>query len=593
MIHFDEISGPTIDKVKDDIVAKILKQFFHSRKNVNKIYSDNNDINGIEFIDKVIEKFKLIYEFNAEDLKRIPANGPFITISNHPFGGLDGLLLIKLLSEVRPDYKVFANYLLHHIDPIKGFSIPLNEKENNRHGLPSTLGFENALNHLQEGKSLGIFPAGEFSTYRFNSRNISDKKWQNPILRFMKNCQVPIIPIYFQGNNSWFYHFLGSIHPVFETVRIPSNLLKKDRKKIKIKIGTPILAKDQDSLPDINMFGRFLRTKTYALGTALEVKKFFRPHFLARETKVEKIIDPVPLEKIVVEINNAIEKNLLFKSGNFVVLCAPAISIPNILNEIGRLREITFREVGEGTNRALDLDEFDLYFHHLIIWDEEAQRIVGAYRAGKGNEILSQYGKRGFYIQSLFNIKKEFYPILNESIELGRSFVIKEYQRKPLSLFLLWKGILYFLLKNQQYRYLLGPASISNDLSQLSKSLIVNFFETNYYNKELSRFIKPRKRFIVRKQHNIDGDSILKNTSNDLNKLDKFIQEIDSNYRIPILLKKYISLNAKLLGFNIDPKFNNCVDGLVILDIFDIPIQAIKSLSKEINDDSILERFHY
>jgi len=221
----------------------------------------------------------------------------------------------------------------------------------------------------------------------------------------------------------------------------------------------------------------------------------------------------------------------------------------------------------------MDIDEFDLYFNQLVIWDNKNNKIAGAYRAGRGDEIMQQFGPKGFYIQSLFNIKKEFHPILEESLELGRSFIIKEYQRKPLSLFLLWKGILYFLLKNRQYRYLIGPASISNDFTKFSQSLIVDFFKANYFDKDLAKYIIPRKRFKVKQNPNFDNEVFIKNT--------------------PVLFRKYMQLNARLLGFNVDPKFNNCVDGLMILDIFDVPLNTLQSLSKEFEDDSILERFNF
>ncbi|MGM0408611.1 MAG: GNAT family N-acetyltransferase, partial [Bacteroidota bacterium] len=274
-------------------------------------------------------------------------------------------------------------------------------------------------------------------------------------------------------------------------------------------------------------------------------------------------------------------------------LCAPSTEMPNCMHEIGRLREITFREVGEGTNRSMDIDEYDFYYNQLIVWDDEEMKIVGAYRIGKGKDIIAQYGLHGFYIHSLFKIRKKFLPILNESIELGRSFIIKEYQRKPLPLFLLWKGLLFFLLKNADYRYLIGPVSISNDFSKFSKSLIVEFLKAYHYDEELAKFIKPRKKFVVKPDKLVDRKIFIQNEQGDVSKIDQLIQDIESNYKFPILLKKYMQLNSKIIGFNVDPNFNNALDGLIILDIFDVPQNFIKSLSKELNDESILERFNF
>ncbi len=283
---------------------------------------------------------------------------------------------------------------------------------------------------------------------------------------------------------------------------------------------------------------------------------------------------------------------MLFQRNDFKVYCTASNNIPNVLKEIGRLREVTFREVGEGTNRSIDLDEYDLYYNHLFIWDSAEKKIVGAYRLGKGKDILAMYGKNGFYINSLFKIRKQFLPILNESIELGRSFIVKDYQKKPLSLFLLWKGILYFLITNPEYRFLIGPVSISGEFSKLSKTLIFQFIKSNYYNHQLAKYIKPKNKFRY-KLKKIDISIILESTKNNIDKLDHFIEDIEPrNFKIPVLLKKYIQQSAKIIGFNIDPKFNNTLDGLVLMDLFQVPMDTIQSLSKELDDNSILDRFN-
>ncbi len=577
------------EKFDNDLIAKFLIQLKRFNK-INKIYSQNLDKDGIEFIDSVLETLGIKFEVAEEDLSRIPADGAFITVSNHPFGGLDGLILLKIISEKRPDYKLMANYLLHKIDSLKDFSIPVNQVENTNTRNFSFTEVKRALKHLEGNSALGIFPAGLISKAQGFSRP-TDRKWDNGFLSFIKKAEVPVVPVYFQGNNSWVFHLLGGIHPLLQSVRMPKEYFNKTKKVIHVRIGRPISIEEQQEFKDLELYGRFLRAKTYALGTTFEVKKFFRPQFIPRVKKVEPIIPAVPLEKLLPEIELMREKYHLFDSSEFSCMCAPSVEIPNVLNEIGRLREITFREVGEGTNRSLDLDEFDLYFNQLIVWDNTNKRISGAYRLGRGDEIMRQYGVKGFYIQSLFKIAPGFYPTLEQSLEMGRSFILKEYQRRPLSLFMLWKGILYFLLKNTQYRYLIGPASISNDFSKFSQSLIIDFFKSNYYNHELAKHITPRMKFKIKHNPNFDNEVFIKNTSSDVAKLDKFIQDIEPNYRTPVLFKKYIGLNAKLLGFNVDPLFNYCVDGLMVLDIFDVPFQTLKSLSKELDDESILLRF--
>ncbi|MBN1251822.1 MAG: lysophospholipid acyltransferase family protein, partial [Bacteroidales bacterium] len=576
-------------KIIFNAIPKILIQF--SKFEQKKKQELDTESSSISFIDAVLNELQINFEIDDEELKRIPSKGPFITVSNHPLGGIDVLLLIKIISKIRPDYKFIVNDLFYEIEALRENTIPIKIESKNESKNPNLAELKKAFTHLNKGGALGIFPAGVISPYHFSFNSISDKVWNNSTISLIKKANVPIIPIYFQGNNSWFIHVLGGIHPIFHPMSKTSGIIKKNAKNLRIRIGNQLSVAEQDEFDEMDMFGRYLRSRTYALGKSIEVKNFFLPKFKWKSKKVENIIDPVPPELVIQEMEQIDKKHHLFDSGDFSVYCVPSLEIPNVLTEIGRLREITFREVGEGTNKSVDLDEYDLYYSQLIVWDWKEKKIAGAYRVGMGQEIMNQYGVQGFYIHSLFKIEKEFFPILNETIELGRSFIIKEYQRKPLSLFLLWKGITYFLLKHREYRYLVGPASISNVFSKFSKSLIVNFFKTNYYNDDLAKLLKPRKKFKVRKIKNVDQKLFLE-IAKDMKRLDKLIFEIENEHGIPVLLKKYIKLNAKLIGFNVDPDFNNSLDGLIILDIFDVPFDILKSLSKEIQDDSILERFN-
>jgi len=585
----DIIRAAKLNKIGGASTARILMLLLRINK-INKLYSELENKSGIEFIDGLIRELKISYEVSEEEIARIPKTGPFITISNHPYGGIDSMLMVKTISSVRKDYRVMANFLLKKVNAIDEFILPVNPFEDRKDARSSILGVKHSLEHLKKGNPLGIFPAGEVSSYNIHSVGISDKQWMTPVLKMIKKAQVPVVPIYFTGNNSRLFHLLGLIHPSLRTARLPSELFNKKKKPIRIRIGNPISVKDQNEFRDIERYGRFLRAKTYALGSALEVHKFFRPT-ISRASRVEEIASPVENERIEQEVNQIRERYQLFESGDFQVFCTPSFCIPFIMNEIGRLREKTFRLVGEGTNRSIDVDEFDLYYNQLFVWDNKARKIVGAYRVGKGKEILSQYGVRGFYIQSLFRIHSSFYPVMEQSLELGRSFIVEEYQRKPLPLFLLWKGILYFLIKNPDYRYLIGPVSISNQFSEFSKEMIIKYIMLNHYNHEFARKIKPRKKFGVENFPDIDTDILMESTS-DINKFDRFIKDVEtSNFNMPVLLKKYLKQNGRIIGFNIDPKFNNALDGLLILDLFDVPIETISSLSKEINDDSILERF--
>ena len=568
--------------------ARVLMTVLRINK-INKLYDDLSHLRGIEFIDALIDRLQLEFEVREEELKRIPASGPFITVSNHPFGGIDGMLLVKVLEKTRPDIKVLANFVLNKLEPVSDYMLPVNPFERRKEAASSIAGIKMALEHLGKGNALGIFPAGEVSSYNEDNYGISDREWQYSALKMIKKAQVPVVPVYFQGSNSRLFHLLGLIHPSLRTVKLPSEIFNKKHKMIRIRIGNPISVKEQDAFSDISTYGRYLRARTYALGSALEVKKFFRPR-INRTSKAEPIADPVPNERIVHEIKKIREDYTLFASDNFEVFCTPSFEIPYIMYELGRLREITFRAVGEGTNRSMDIDEYDLYYYHLFVWDRQEEKIVGAYRVGKGREILRRYGVKGFYLHSLFRMNRRFVPILRQSLELGRSFIVQEYQRKPMPLFLLWKGILYFILKHSEYRYLIGPVSISNSFSQFSRGLIMRYIRVHHFNPKLARYVRPRVRYNV-PGFNVDEEIILESTD-DLNKFDRFIKEVQPNdYSMPILLKRYLKLNGKIIGFNLDPKFNDALDGLLVQDLFDVPMDTISSLSKEINDESILERY--
>lgn len=581
----DFIKAANLKKYKIARLADVLMKTLKLEQ-VNKVYQDSFSENSLLFIDQVLGKLEVQYTIRPEDLENLPKEGAFVTVSNHPYGGIDGLILLRIVSEHRPDYRLMANFLLQKIQPLREHFLAVNPFDKDQVTTSSLSGMKVALTHLREGHPVGIFPAGEVSTLQ--RKNVTDKQWSKPALKLVKHAKVPIVPIYFRGGNSALFHLLGLINPILRTAKLPSELLNKKNRVIEVRIGKPISVDEQRQFEDLERFGRYVRSKTYALGSSLEVKRFFR-NSLRRKSKAEAIQAPQPIEVMAKEITFLERDHLLFESSGYKVFCAPSQLIPATLQEIGRLREITYREVGEGTNHACDLDEFDLYYQHLIIWDTKEQAIVGGYRIGKGADIMRGFGIRGFYVFQLFKIRRKFFPVLKESLELGRSYVVQAYQRKPLPLFLLWKGILVFLLKNPEYRYLIGPVSISSRFSGFSKGILIEFLKRHYNHEKFSSFIKPRNAF---KPHDkdLDVDILLESSQKDLAKLDKLIQEIDPlHLNIPVLFKKYIKQNAKVIGFNLDPKFNDALDGLMLLDIYDVPAATIQSLMKEMNNPELNE----
>ena len=304
---------------------------------------------------------------------------------------------------------------------------------------------------------------------------------------------------------------------------------------------------------------------------------------------MEKIIDPISREILKKELNK--DRFLRYtRKGDNEIYCVDFHNSPNVVREIGRLREITFREVGEGTNESIDLDAFDGYYHHLFLWDNEAEKLVGAYRMGLGKNIYKRYGIQGFYVHTLFRFESELYPMLENSIEMGRAFIIAEYQQKPMPLFLLWKGIVHITLRFPEHKYLIGGVSISNQFSNFSKSLMIEFMKSHYYDPYIAQYVHPKKEFKV-KLKDADKDFVFDETEADLNKFDKFIDEIEPGaLRLPVLLKKYIKQNAKLVAFNVDPLFNNSVDGLMYIRIADLPESTVKPVMEEFQAE--LERKH-
>jgi len=580
-------ANPKLSFIGGEHFARFLMLLLRFDK-LNRVYNQIGDKNGLEFIDELIRILNINFQYDLEELqKRVPKSGSVIVVCNHPFGGLESILLIKILSQIRPDFKIVSTQLLQKIDPIREYFLE-EDSFQKKNGL--NLATDQASGHLENGGLLCVFPAGEVS--QFDAYKVlTDKQWQYNTLKFIKQQKVPVLPIHFQGNNSRLFYLMANIHPSLKNMKLPTEILYQHKKPVKIRIGNPISIAEQDKFTDIYQYGRYLRAKTYLLCSKIEVKRFFN-YSLKRQQRIEPVAEPLPHEKIIDELKSLNPEFLLFRLKNYAVYCVPTKRIPNILLEIGRLREITFRQVGEGTNRSIDLDEFDLYYNQMFIWDEETEMIAGAYRIGKGADIIHQYGVRGFYIQSLFRIKDDMQEMLRQTMELGRSFVVKEYQRKPMPLFLLWKGILYFTLKNPEYRYLMGPVSVSDDYSTTSKEMIIKFIMTHHFDWKLAKSITPRNSYKF-KTEDQNLSVIMQTMDNDINSLDKLIGDLDeSNSGLPVLLKKYIKLNAKIIGFNVDPKFNNCLDGLIVLDLCDVPENTIESLSKEANDGSILQQFY-
>ena len=549
---------------------------------LNKIYDRNKHLKDVEFLNAILDEFQIKFEIPEEDLKRLPKDGAYITISNHPLGGIDGILLLKLMLDREPNFKIIANFLLHRIDPMKPYIMPVNPFETHKDAKSSVIGIKETLRHLSDGKPLGMFPAGEVSTYK-DGKLVVDKPWEEGAIKIIKKAKVPVVPIYFHAKNSRLFYLLSKLDDTLRTAKLPSELLTQKDRVIKVRIGKAISVNEQNEHESIEEYSEFLRRKTYMLANPFEKEsKLLDTSNLKISRSPKEIAMPANHDQIVKEVDALRNTDCrLLQSKNYEVFFTEANKIPNVLHEIGRLREITFREVGEGTNESLDLDRFDKYYHHMFLWDDDTKQIAGAYRMGLGSEIYPKYGIDGFYLQELFRFEPELHDMMNKSIEMGRAFITKDFQQKPMPLFLLWKGIMHTTLRYPEHKFLIGGVSISNQFSDFSKSLMIEFMKSHYYDPYIAQYVHPKKEFKV-KLKDADKDFIFDEAEADLNKFDKIIDELEpGSLRLPVLIKKYIKQNARVVAFNVDPLFNNAVDGLMYIRISDIPESTMKPVMEE------------
>lgn len=562
---------------------------------VNQLYDVLKNKKGKDFFDAFVRERNLKYIVFAEDLAKVPKTGPFILVSNHPLGAIDGILMTKILTEIRPDFKIMGNFLLEKIEPMKPFVISVNPFEGRKDARNSSVGMRETLKHLQSGGCVGIFPAGEVSNKNNEFGEILDKTWEKPALKLIKMAKVPVVPMYFHAKNSRvFYHF-SKLHPDLQTLLLPAEMMHNREKPIRIRIGKQISVKVLEDHDTIEEMGEFLQKKIYMLKSYYEKRRTIAEQLklpnlklnfalLKEENVVQNIIDETPQEDLINEINALYKaEKMLFRNGIYEVFFAAYSEIPSIMREIGRQRELTFRKIGEGSNLPFDLDEYDEHYRHLFLWDNKAQKLAGAYRMALGSEVMKKHGINGFYTSSLFEFDPELRPFFRKVIEMGRAYISAEYQQKPLPLFLLWRGIVHVCLRNPEHKFLMGGVSISDKFSEFSKSLMIEFMRSNYYDSAVAQYIHPKNEFKV-KLKDRDKHLFFDEVESDLNKLDKIIDDLEPEMRLPVLIKKYIKQNAKVVSFNVDPSFNDAIDGLMYIRISELPESTIKPVLEEMSE---------
>lgn len=543
----------------------LLQQLNDIFNNISK----NNETNL--FLKDVLDNLNIRYSISEEDRIRIPTQGPAIVVANHPFGAIEGIILADILRSRRPDVKIMANHLLNCIPEMRELLIFV-DPFGTRDALKSNVKpLKEAIRWVRNGAMLGLFPAGEVSHLRFPKPEITDPEWTETIAGIIRKTGASVIPVYFDGTNSALFQVAGLVHRRLRTVLLPRELLNKSNKNIQVYIGSPVSFERLSAFQTDREVVSYLRFRTYALRHRREKISTIKGGSMPSNPDKKKATVPtsamVNICQISLEVRNLNQNNVLIENDELAVYHARAHEIPNLLQEIGRLREITFRQIGEGTGKTVDLDRFDLYYTHLFLWNKKSQEVAGAYRLGDVNAIIQRYGENGLYTSTLFHYRPAFLQQMDNALELGRSFIRLEYQKLHSSLFLLWKGIGHFVARHPQHKTLFGPVTISNCYNTLSRQLMVSYLKTNNYTPDVAKLVKPRMPIRLTSLKGRETQA-LTTLIKDMEELSGLISDIECDQKgIPVLLRHYLKLGGKMVGFSIDRSFSDGLDGLIMVDL--------------------------
>jgi putative hemolysin len=520
-------------------------------------------------LDSLLEAMRVHIRVDAADQSHIPGTGPVVVVANQPHGMLDGAVLAALLTRMRPDVKVLTNFLPGDVPELQQHCIFVDPFQTDRSVESNRRALREAFYWLESGGMLAIFPAGDVSHWHMPVAHVTDPAWNHTAVRLIRKTGAAALPVYFCGHNSIGFQLLGMMHPTLRTAFLLNEFLQHEGKSIEVRIGTEIPHDVLTALPTDKEATEYLRWRTYLLGRRVRSDRQHPFTFRSRAlfNNRQEIAPAEPADTLSSELVQLPQGRTLAENADFAVYLAKADEIPHMLREVGRLREVTFRKAGEGTGEALDLDRFDDYYWHLLLWCKAKNELVGAYRAGYTDEILPRYGVRGLYTNTLFRFDKRLFEKLGPAMELGRSFVRPEYQRQYAPLFLLWKGIARLVTLRPDTPVLFGAVSISNDYSQASREMIYRFFESRLQNDELAGLVEPRRPFRPALLRPWDCRSMC-HALRDVEELSQPITDVEPDRKgLPILLRQYAKIGGKMLAFNVDRKFSNVLDGLVVVDL--------------------------
>lgn len=500
----------------------------------------------VPFFSRALRELRIEVDVDGSDRHRIPELGPLVVVANHPFGAIDGLALLDVLSQARPDVRVLGNHLLAAIPDLRRHVLAVDAFGGAGARRRNVAALREALAWLRAGGCLCVFPAGEVAHAQLGDR-IVDSPWRETAGELALRGNAAVLPVFFDGHNSRVFRCAGRIHPLLRTALLPREMWARRGTRVRLRVGEPLSATRLSELPNPTARTAWLREQVDAL---------------AQRAGAEAVAvrgDAAAIESDVA----ALAGTALAESGALAVYCARASELPHVLLEIGRLRELTFREVGEGTGRPRDLDAFDQHYLHLFVWDSIGREVAGAYRLCPIEGASDRPAAR-LYTQTLFDYDHALLDRLGPALELGRSFVSLAYQRDYSPLLLLWKGIGRFVAKSPRYRYLFGAVSISDRYSTTTRELLVAFLNATRRDSALAPLVRARHPFAAREP--LAAPALSYDTTVD--DLSSAVRRLEGDGKdIPVLLRQYLRLNAKLLAFSVDPTFGDALDGLVVVDL--------------------------
>jgi putative hemolysin len=514
----------------------------------------------IPFPSRMLQSMNVSCQCEPEAATRIPAAGAAVVVANHPFGMLEGLLLAQLLQSVRQDVRIIANSMLGALPELGALLITVNPYGGPEARRANVRAMRGALEWLERGGLIAMFPAGDVSRLNWQEQAVADPPWHPAAARLARLAGCPVVPVYFAGRNSAAFQLGGMIHPRLRTASLVRELNTQHGARAVVRIGTPVTSSTLEALETDARAIEYLRYRTYLLS--------LRGRRAAPARRAEApLAEPVPGEAVWREVEAL---PLLRRTGEFELYLAAAPEIPNTLQEIGRLREWTFRQAGEGTGKPVDIDRFDATYRHLFVWHRSRGEVAGAYRLAASPDILPQHGPRGLYTSTLFDFDTRLFDAMGPAIELGRSFVRPEYQRQFAPLLLLWQGILAYAGSRPECATLFGAVSISNDYSQASRELLAGYMES-LHDQRLAPLVKPRHPFRPRLGPGWHLRAASRFLSG-LEQLDAPVADLDTDGKgVPVLIRQYLRLGGRTLAVNVDRAFGWALDALIVVDLRQVP----------------------